>query len=124
MLKTFLPPRRQDAKGGLRIFKNAFKTLFKPVSQIFDLMNQKPFLASWRLGGGIVFLALAFIPAFAGELDYGTLSLIPIQEGGRVKPLDTFARESVRFVTGREAYEGKNALATVLDWAAHPQAWD
>lgn len=74
-----------------------------------------------------VSLFLLFIicgSAFAGELDYKTLSLIPIQEGGRVKPMDTFARESVRFVTGREEYDGKNSLATVLDWAAHPQAWD
>ena len=64
------------------------------------------------------------LPGFAGELDFKPLSLIPIQEGGRVKPFDTFCRESVRFVTGSEAFEEKNAVETVLDWAAHPQNWD
>ena len=62
--------------------------------------------------------------AFAGELDYKVLSLIPIQEGGRVKPLDTFARESARYVTGSEKYEGREPLGMVLDWATHPQNWD
>ncbi len=62
--------------------------------------------------------------AFSGELDFKTLALIPIQENGRVKPLNTFARESVRFVTGHESLDGQNALGTVLDWATHPQAWD
>ena len=63
-------------------------------------------------------------PLCAGELDFKPLSLIPIQEGGRVKPFDTFCRESVRFVTGSEGFEGKNAVETVLDWTTHPQAWD
>ncbi len=62
--------------------------------------------------------------AFAEGLDYKTLSLVPIQDGGRVKPFDTFSRESVRLVTGHEHFEGQNSIGTVLDWATHPQAWE
>lgn len=64
------------------------------------------------------------LPALAEELDFRPLSLLPIQEGGRIKPFDTFARESVHFVTGSEKFENKNAIDTVLDWAAHPQNWE
>ncbi|HTC21979.1 MAG TPA: cytochrome c biogenesis protein CcsA [bacterium] len=70
---------------------------------------------SWCLGGSI---------AFAEGLDFKVLSLVPIQDGGRVKPFDTFARESVRLVTGHEHFEGLNSIGTVLDWATHPQAWE
>ena len=31
------------------------------------------------------------VPVCAQQMDFKTLALIPIQEGGRVKPLDTFA---------------------------------
>jgi ABC-type transport system involved in cytochrome c biogenesis permease subunit len=60
----------------------------------------------------------------AEELNFKVLSLIPIQEGGRIKPFDTFARESVRLVTGHEHYEDQNPIATVLDWATHPAVWE
>ncbi len=96
--------------------KKTFQNLF---IRVYPCSSVAKFFVS------LVLFLFAFCgSAFAGELDFKTLSLIPIQEGGRVKPLDTFARESVRFVTGREKYDGKNSLDTVLDWAAHPQAWE
>ena len=61
---------------------------------------------------------------FAEGLDFKTLSLIPIQEGGRVKPMDTFVREAVRFITGRESFENKAPMDTVLDWLTHPDVWE
>ncbi|HVZ79397.1 MAG TPA: cytochrome c biogenesis protein CcsA [bacterium] len=70
-------------------------------------------------------LALLFLGrASAADLDYRTLSLIPIQAGGREKPLDTFARESVRLVTGHETFEGQSSMAVMLDWVAHPKDWE
>jgi len=66
----------------------------------------------------------SFVPLRAEGLDFKTLSLIPLQDGGRVKPLDTFVRESVRFITGKEGYEGKAAMETVLDWVAKPAEWE
>ncbi len=71
----------------------------------------------------LIFLLLAG-PVFAADFDFKTLLLIPLQDGGRVKPLDTFARESVRFITGREEFEGKASIDTVLDWLTHPNVWD
>ena len=40
---------------------------------------------------------------------------IPIQHNGRVKPLDSFARQLVRLITGGERWEKKEALAVLLD---------
>ncbi len=61
---------------------------------------------------------------FASELDFKTLSLIPIQEGGRLKPMDTFARESVRFITGHEEFENRSSMDTLMDWLTHPETWE
>jgi cytochrome c-type biogenesis protein CcsB len=71
-----------------------------------------------------VLLLLTVAPVFSGELGFGTLSLIPIQDGGRVKPLDTFARETVRSITGHETFEGRSAMDLVWDWLSHPMGWE
>jgi cytochrome c-type biogenesis protein CcsB len=63
-------------------------------------------------------------PVSAQELNFKTIALIPIQEGGRVKPFDTFARESVRFITGHEKFEGKGSIDVVFDWLTHPVPWN
>ena len=62
--------------------------------------------------------------SLAGEMDYSALAKVPIQDGGRVKPLDTFARESVRMVTGREQFEGLDSLDTLMQWISNPAPWD
>ncbi len=49
--------------------------------------------------------------------------LIPIQNGGRVKPLDSFARESVLFVTGKRRFNGFDPLEMVISWISYPDAW-
>src|SRR5436305_7866289 len=36
-----------------------------------------------------------------------------VQEDGRIKPFETFCRESVRTITGREQFEGKDAVAVM-----------
>jgi ABC-type transport system involved in cytochrome c biogenesis permease subunit len=77
---------------------------------------RNPFL--WLL------LPLLAAPVCAQTLDFKPLSLIPIQEGGRIKPLDTFARESVRFITGHETFEGKGSMEVLIDWLAYPSEWE
>jgi ABC-type transport system involved in cytochrome c biogenesis permease subunit len=50
-----------------------------------------------------------------------------VQDDGRLKPFDTFARESVRTVTGRERFEGNDPVAVTLAWLlgdAHAKAGD
>ncbi len=39
-----------------------------------------------------------------------------VQEDGRNKPLETFSRETVRTITGRENFEGNDAVAVVVSW--------
>jgi ABC-type transport system involved in cytochrome c biogenesis permease subunit len=39
-----------------------------------------------------------------------------VQDDGRHKPFDTFCRETVRTVTGRERFEGNDPVAVVVSW--------
>lgn len=50
-----------------------------------------------------------------------SLSTLPVQSGGRMKPLDTLARESVRLVTGKANFEKRDAVLTLLQWWARPE---
>lgn len=49
------------------------------------------------------------------------LSLVPIQSGGRVKPLAVWAQEVVLEVTGTLSWKGEPALETVLHWMNDPK---
>lgn len=51
------------------------------------------------------------------------LEMLPIQDGGRVKPFDTFAREHLALIFGKEKFEGKPATEIVLTWVLQPDAW-
>ncbi len=58
-----------------------------------------------RLSLGVVLLAaLGAAPAAepAGKKAYETLGKMPVQDNGRVKPLDTLARQRVKFIYTRE----------------------
>lgn len=50
--------------------------------------------------------------------------LIPIQNGGRIKPLDSFARESVLFQTGSRSFKNWDPIDLVLSWIVFPQEWE
>ena len=41
---------------------------------------------------------------------------LPVQHDGRVMPFDTFARETVRQVTGKETWQAADPVATVRSW--------
>lgn len=70
----------------------------------------------------VVLLALLLSLAGAAEtLDTGSLESLPVQEGGRLKPLDTVARESVRLITGKGSFQKEPPLFTVLRWWAEPE---
>src|SRR3989338_2132599 len=47
----------------------------------------------------------------------------PIQHQGRTKPFDSFARESLRFVTGEPQWRGQDPVITVLSIMAYPEDW-
>lgn len=46
-----------------------------------------------------------------------------IQERGRIKPFETFAREAVLYVTGKVKFAGWNPVELTLAWASDPEIW-
>lgn len=65
---------------------------------------------------------------------YAKLGSLPVEHAGRVKPLDTVAREVVKIVHSRETIkllgpDGEVAeywrpMAAFLDWSVRPEVWD
>lgn len=51
------------------------------------------------------------------------LGLTPVQSGGRIKPLDSLAREVVLYETGSRTFQGKAPLELLLSWIAFPEEW-
>ncbi len=58
-----------------------------------------------------------------GSWNFREAGLIPIQSGGRLKPLDTFARDLALFVTGSQKYEGWEPVDLLFSWIALPHSW-
>ncbi|CAN5621854.1 hypothetical protein BH20VER1_BH20VER1_04970 [soil metagenome] len=79
-------------------------------------------------------LAFAQTPVMAdsSSLDFKQAGLLAIQDGGRRKPIDTFAREALTKITGRSTYKAQNgrkwkatdfvfsALLETHDWKNEP----
>ena len=57
------------------------------------------------------------------HLDVSRFERLAIQDGGRIKPFDTYAREQVQLLTGSEKYNGNNPTELVLAWLFMPQEW-
>ncbi len=51
------------------------------------------------------------------------LRRLPVQHDGRVMPLDTLARETVKQVTGQYRFDGIDPVALVLGWSLDPDGW-
>jgi cytochrome c-type biogenesis protein CcsB len=51
------------------------------------------------------------------------LRRLPVQNDGRVMPLDTMAREATEKVTGRARWQRIDPVALVLGWTIEPQRW-
>ncbi len=80
----------------------------------------------------LFFLTLfTVIPSEAAISNYKAgeaIRYLPVQDGGRVKPFDTFAKEVLEVVYGKAKYKtenGKNAPAylVVLTWILAPESW-
>lgn len=56
--------------------------------------------------------------------DWNTIRRIPILNEGRQKPLDTFARETVRSVTGREKFSGFDPVELLFSWMTSAPQWE
>lgn len=68
-------------------------------------------------------LNLVFVStALAGSTE--AMKYLPVQDGGRIKPYDTFSREALQLVTGRQTFQGRPAVEIVSTWFLTPQAWE
>lgn len=73
-----------------------------------------------------IFLVLAtlLVTCAAWAKPGDALLSLPVQDGGRVKPYDSFSREMLEIVYGKTKFEGRHASEIVLTWMLSPQAWD
>lgn len=51
------------------------------------------------------------------------LQILPVQDGGRQKPYDSFAREQLELVYGKTNFEGREAFEVIFTWMLSPEAW-
>lgn len=57
--------------------------------------------------------------------DWTNASLLAVQDRGRLKPVDTFARESVQFITGKTKWKGMEPTEVVFGWLiAFEKEWE
>ena len=71
----------------------------------------------------VIFL-LSVAPARADEkVSVEAARRVAIQHNGRVKPLDSFARETVDRLTGSPRWKGQDPMATILSILAEPDRW-
>ena len=75
-----------------------------------------------------IFLFLC-LPVVAHSVS-ADLKNLPVQVGGRVQPFDTFAMDSLHFISGRNFrkkvpfFKEKQATEMVLIWSLFPHIWD
>jgi ABC-type transport system involved in cytochrome c biogenesis permease subunit len=78
----------------------------------------------------LISILLIFSSLFAHADALKALRLLPVQDGGRLKPLDTFARESLQMIYGRQTFkmpdakgEPRPATEIIMTWMLQPAAW-
>ncbi len=64
-------------------------------------------------------LSLAVAEAKPGD----ALNYLPVQDGGRIKPYDSFAREMLGIIYGKSTFENRLATEIVMTWMLAPQSW-
>ncbi len=70
-------------------------------------------------------LVVLFLSLFVSMSAFGfnEMQILPVQDGGRLKPFDTFAREQLELVYGKTKFEGRQAYEVILTWMLTPEAW-
>jgi len=85
-------------------------------------------LSSWKTRLGLMVLAWVAVSAQAAEpirRDWRSTDwdLIPIQSGGRIKPISAFAAELVLHITSKQRFEGWNPSEMLISIVAQPKEW-
>lgn len=98
-------------------------------------MKMKPFM--WKVIAALFLAMPAWVLASDAsfeDFDFTEIGKVMVQHKGRVKPIDTYAREVVGKVTGRQTFRpqrpqgadslpGSHALAVLLSWTFEPEKW-
>jgi len=72
-----------------------------------------------------IIIILLLIFGISAQADVSSvLATIPVQDSGRIKPFDTFSRETLQLIHGKKEYEGKPAVNIVMTWMLMPGLWD
>ncbi len=75
----------------------------------------------------VFFLSINLFPHFlyaqSAKSIEDILGSIPVQNGGRVKPFRSFAKESLLLVTGKMSWEKQDPTIVIWKWLAEPQVW-
>ncbi len=74
----------------------------------------------------ILLFLFGFISCSKGEIPkaQNIWKSLPVQYQGRIKPFDTFSREVLRTVYGRETYKKRAAVDVILSWLIIPDFWE
>lgn len=55
---------------------------------------------------------------------YESLNALPVQDGGRIKPIQTLAIETLELFHGKDKYEGRPAVEILFTILLQPSAWE
>ena len=77
--------------------------------------------STYFLSALLIFFAGVSTPSSADWLT--ELQSLPVQDAGRVKPFDTFAREAMQLVYGKRKFNQSEAAEVVLTWIVTPDLW-
>jgi ABC-type transport system involved in cytochrome c biogenesis permease subunit len=86
-------------------------------------------IAPWAAGGlALAASVVALVPPRTGSFDLNAFRRLPVLEGGRVKPIDSVARNSLLMIRGQQsfAFQGQtvHADAWLLDVMFRPEVAD
>ncbi|MEK7384043.1 MAG: hypothetical protein AAB262_12265, partial [Elusimicrobiota bacterium] len=91
-------------------------------------VKKGPLIAAVTLGLLVCSWLLSLRPASKSDIDYEAFGRLPVLEGGRVKPLDSFARGALLSIRGKQSVpvDGRALSATrwLIDAAFKPEAAD
>ena len=79
--------------------------------------------SSIALGESIQQVAKPFMSKQMPEFG-SSLKDIPVQFNGRIKPLDTFARNVLQFIYGKDIFYKASAVDVLLSWMLVPDYWN
>ncbi|OWY70699.1 hypothetical protein B7486_13915 [cyanobacterium TDX16] len=71
----------------------------------------------------VAFAASEKAAAIDAQIDWSRARLIAVQDAGRYKTLDSFAREAIHEMYGKEHFPGLSPMATMMEWLFNRDAY-